>query len=39
MKNVVVLSAHDKVKNYEDMIKEAGNLLRRSSQESKAEVE
>ena len=39
MKNVVVLSAHDKVKNYEDMIKETGNLLRRSNQESKAEVE
>ena len=39
MKNVVILSAHNKVKNYEDMIKVTGNLLRRSGQESKAEVE
>merc|ERR1712226_1036704 len=39
IKNVVLLSAHADVKNYADMLKETENLLRRSSNESKAEVE
>ena len=39
IKNLVLLSAHPKVKDYDNMIKKTGDLLRRSGSESKADVE